>query len=549
MTSDNSNSEKHIGLEKIVDAGRETSSDVSVSLIDANEYAHMNQEDQQLAQMGYKPVFKREFSMFSAFSFAVSISGLFATVATTFSFPLIAGGAASVVWSWIISGAGCMCIALSVAELVSAYPTSGGMYFTCNYVAPKKYVPIISWMDGWMNLLGQIAGIASSDYGAAQMLLAAVSMGSDFSYVPTQGHTVGAMAAILLFHGCINSLSTKALEKITNGYIIFHIGVLLSGSIALLALQDNKHSAEYVFTHVESSSGWTPIGFSFLFGFLSVSWTMTDYDATAHICEEMSHPEIKAPWAISTAMGFTYIVGILFNIVLVFCMGDPAEILNSPVAQPVAQIFYNVLGKGGGIFYAVAAFLIMNFVAITAIHACSRTAWAFARDQMLPFSRFWYKINTVTQTPIHAVWLTTICCILINLIALGSYTTIAAIFNVCAIALDWSYCIPIICKMFGGQFQRGPWHLGRFSLFINAWAVLWTAFVSVIFFMPTIRPVTPENMNYAIVIFAGIGVFATSYWYISGRKFYHGPRANTQILQGTKGRDINKSVDEISVVE
>lgn len=64
------------------------------------------------AEFGYKPVFKREFGYLSTFSFAVSISGLFSTVATTFSYPLYAGGSASAVWCWLISGAGCMCIAV-----------------------------------------------------------------------------------------------------------------------------------------------------------------------------------------------------------------------------------------------------------------------------------------------------------------------------------------------------------------------------------------------------------------------------------------------------
>jgi amino acid transporter len=73
-------------------------------------------------------VFKREFGYLSTFSFAVSISGLFATIATTFYYPLIAGGSSSAVWCWLISGSGCMCIALSVAELVSAYPTRQVMH-------------------------------------------------------------------------------------------------------------------------------------------------------------------------------------------------------------------------------------------------------------------------------------------------------------------------------------------------------------------------------------------------------------------------------------
>ena len=87
-----------------------------------------------------------------------------------------------------------------------------------------------------------------------------------------------------------------------------------------------------------------------------------------------------------------------------YCVGDPATTLASPLGQPVAQIFYNVMGKAGGVFFTVAAFIILNFTGITAIQAGARTVWAFSRDEMLPLSRVWYIINTTTRTPIYAVW-------------------------------------------------------------------------------------------------------------------------------------------------
>jgi amino acid transporter len=183
-----------------------------------------------------------------------------------------------------------MCIALSVAELVSAYPTCGGLYYTVSRLAPKEWVPSISWIVGWMNLLGQVAGVASSEYGSAQILLAAVSIGRDFNWYPTTGITIGVMAALTVMCGLINSLSTYWMEKMTKTYVIFHFGVLIACAIALLVKTDNKHDAHYVFTNIESQSGWAPTGWSFLFGFLSVSWTMTDYDATAHITEEYTLP-------------------------------------------------------------------------------------------------------------------------------------------------------------------------------------------------------------------------------------------------------------------
>ncbi|KAI4144852.1 MAG: hypothetical protein L6R39_004015 [Caloplaca ligustica] len=474
------------------------------------------------AKFGYKPVFKREFGYLSTFSFAVSISGLFSTVATTFSYPLYAGGASSAVWCWLISGAGCNLV-------------------TIEFYARHADSTLIRRITGWLNLLGQIAGLASSEYGAALLLLAAVSMGSDFTYLPTTGTVIGVMAALSVVTGLVNSLSTYWMEKMTKTYVIFHILVLVTCSIALLAKCDNRHNAKYVFTDVNSTSGWTPVGFSWLFGFLSVSWTMTDYDATAHITEEISNPEVKAPWAISMAMLFTYLAGFLFNIVLCFVMGDMASILESPMEQPVAQIFYNVLGKGGGIFFTICAFFIIKFVTFTAMQSLARTVFAFSRDRLLPFSNVWVKINPLTQTPIYAVWISVFWAIAINLIGLGSYAAIAGVFNVTAIALDWSYCIPIFCKMVFGQFEPGPWHMGKFSMFVNGFAILWTFFVTIIFILPTVRPVAGDTMNYAIAFLGAILIFSAIFWYLSGKNFYTGPLIEAEVADNQSGNVKNGS--------
>ena len=176
-------------------------------------------------------------------------------------------------------------------------------------------------------------------------------------------------------------------------------------------------------------------------------------------------------------------------------MGDPVDKINSPIVQPVAQIYYEVTGRGGGIFFTMAAYIILNFGAVSAMQSGYRTIWAYSRDGMLPLSSIWYKMDRHTNTPIHAVWLFVTCCLLLNLVALGSYTAIAAVFNLTAITLDWGYCIPIICKLAYGKFERGPFHLGRVSIIINCWAVLWTLFVTIIYVQPTIRPVTTQNVS------------------------------------------------------
>ena len=125
-----------------------------------------------------------------------------------------------------------------------------------------------------MNLIGQIAGSASSVYGTAQMLLAVVSIATDATYLPTQGHVIAVMAGLTVVHAAINTMSTAWLNRLTRTYAVFHIAVLIAACVALLVMQKEKHTAEYAFTHVEGRTGWNP-GFAFTFASLSVNWAMT----------------------------------------------------------------------------------------------------------------------------------------------------------------------------------------------------------------------------------------------------------------------------------
>lgn len=196
----------------------------------------------------------------------------------------------------------------------------------------------------------------------------------------------------------------------------------------------------------------------------------------------------------------------------------------------ISQIFYNVMGPAPATLFSMAGFVVMNFACIPSIHAGSRTVWAFARDEMLPLSRIWFRLNPRTDTPLPAVWLYVTLCVCVNLIGLGSHVLITAIFNVCAVALNWSYCIPILCKLFFPErFERGPWHMGRASVAINVLAVGWNAFLSVIFMLPTRLPVTADNMNYAFVVLVATFAFSIIYWFAGGRNYYTGPRTRAQL--------------------
>lgn len=137
---------------------------------------------------------------------------------------------------------------------------------------------------GYLNLVGTVAGSASTEYAASQMLLAAISIATNFSYVPTPSHVVGVMVGLTIIHAMINTLPTAWLNRLTSGYVVFHMSVLLGACVTLLvqkAKQDDLNDLKYTFTNFQPSSGWAPPGFAFLFGCLTPAWIMTSCDGTA----------------------------------------------------------------------------------------------------------------------------------------------------------------------------------------------------------------------------------------------------------------------------
>ncbi|KAG8957899.1 hypothetical protein FRC03_009699 [Tulasnella sp. 419] len=236
-------------------------------------------DDAALAELGYKPSFRREFTNLSTISFAFSIMGMCSSIATTFDTPMIYGaGPASTVWCWILGATMCLTLGASIAELVSAFPTAGGLYSASAMLVPHKYRAVVGFSVGWLNLLGQVSGISSTEFGLARMILAAVVIGTDGAFVVTQEKIVGLMVGLLVVHGLLNSLATKYLARMTSGFVFVNVGTTILIIIVLIATtpRSDMHTAKYVFGSdgVFNNTGW-PTGLAFLFGLLSVQWTMT----------------------------------------------------------------------------------------------------------------------------------------------------------------------------------------------------------------------------------------------------------------------------------
>jgi amino acid transporter len=365
------------------------------------------------------------------------------------------------------------------------------------------------------------------------MILAAVVIGKDGDFIITPGLTVGLTAALLVVHGLLNSIPTRWLANLTSSFVFVNVGATIIIIITLLACtgKDQMHPAEYVFGSagvINQTGGW-PDGLAYMLGLLSVQWTMTDYDATAHISEEVRRAAYAATSAIVIAVIGTGLIGWLLNIALVLCSG-PLEDLPGPSGLSFLQIMVLRMGKTGALVLWVPVLATAFFVVQTALQATSRTIFAFSRDRGLPDGKYFSKVTALTSTPLPSVWISTFLCVLPPLLGLASPIASTAIFALTTFALDLSYIIPIACRrIFANHpevhFVPGPFYLGDGILgwAMNLTCIGWTLFVCIILSLPTVLPTTATTMNYCVVLVAGVMALSGLWYAVRARHTYVGP--------------------------
>ena len=138
----------------------------TVDEVPSGGVATLTVDEQQLAELGYKQELNRSWSGFSNFAISFSIISILAGCFTTFYSGWNGGGPAAIAWGWPILACLILCIGLCLSELVSAYPTSGGIYWWASKLGGVK----AGYYTGWLNLVGLLAITASVAYGCATFL-------------------------------------------------------------------------------------------------------------------------------------------------------------------------------------------------------------------------------------------------------------------------------------------------------------------------------------------------------------------------------------------
>lgn len=401
---------------------------------------------------------------FGNFAIALSTICILSGGITSFPVGLSSVGGGAIGLGWPLGCLMALAMALTMAEVASAFPKSGGPYQWAAVLGGNGW----GWVAGCFNLAGLVTALAAVNVGVCQFVVGSMSriLGYAPSSVPPEALGV-AVILMTVSQAFINHWGMRLTSWLTNTSGILIVVVTLGLTAALLTFpvlqgRTPDFSRLLTFGNYSGSAGgnvWPPaenVAWLFALGLLLPAYALTGFDASAQTAEETFEPERNVPRGIVRAVLVSGAAGWLMLSAIVLAAPD----LNAAAAAGDQSFFYVIRlatpdWLHGAIYTGIVA--IQYVCGLATLTAASRLTWAFGRDHGLPCSRYLRRIGT-HHTPSVAIW--TICVVVIVFALFVPYTTIAA---VCAVFLYIAYALPTACGLLthGRWPQTGPWHLGR----------------------------------------------------------------------------------------
>lgn len=508
-------------------------------------------DDELLAEIGYKPELSRKFSTIQVFGIAFSIMGLLPSIASVLG-QSFTTGASSAVWAWFIGGFFILLIGISMSEMASAIPTSGGLYYWTYHYAPDNLRIPLSFLVGNSNTVALTGALCSIDYGFAKELLSIVYIAKDGDFHITDGMTYGVYAACVISHVIIACAASGHIAKLQSFSIYSNLALIVFFIIAILVGTDDKNDASFIFGNINSSMTEWNVGWSWFFqGTEAVIWTIGAFDSCIHMSEEARNSARSVPIGIISSITVCWLLGWIILIVCSVCVNpELSPVVNSASGQPMAELIYDSLGKKWAISFMALIAACQWLMGASTLTAISRQAFAFARDNGLIFSSVVKVVNKKLKVPLRAVIFGGILALIMGLLCLIGSTAANALFTLYISGNYFSWQTPIMLRLYRSfskdpalRFKPGVFYLGDVLSPLVSWiTVLFTNFTIIMVMFPASPNVDKESMNYTVVITCGTWIFSMLYYYFYAYKTFFGPR-------NTLG-DVDKSdEEEINTIE
>jgi len=502
-----------------------------------------------LHRLGYAQQLYREMGGFSNFAISFSIISILTGAIQLFGYGLQFAGPVINTYGWPLVSVFVLCVAASMAELASAYPTAGGLYFWAHRLGGRRW----AWITAWFNMIGQVTITAGIDYAAAQYIVGAVNRLAGTALPTDTAATVTAMAAIMLPQVLINVFGIRLTARLNHFSVYWHIaGVLLIAAL-LIALGRHARPLAFLFQHSQTVrpaelagsfaiGPWSVdslmlrlpgmqalyahggIGLAFVLGLLQAQWTYTGYDASAHVAEETVMARLNSAWGVFLSVAVSAVVGYAMLLVLTLHVPDVAATVDAAHAPAVLYLASVNLPAWAGNLVAIVIGGAMWLCGLSSITSMSRMWFAFARDGGMPGHELIRRIHPRWRTPVWSIVVTCVLALLLTMYA-ALYSVVVAISTT---ALYLAYAFPIYLNLRNKLRRRGeyttsdtaPWSLGRWGIPINCIAVGWVACITVLFSIPP-----NELAGWSIVLLAA-GMAA--YWTIGARHRFRGPQPSSE---------------------
>jgi amino acid transporter len=511
----------------------------------------LTDDEKHLAKLGYSQELNRSWSGFSNFAISFSIISILAGCFTNFGAGFNNGGPISISWSWPILGVFILIIGLTMSELVSAYPTSGGIYWW----AAKLGGPAAGFFTGWLNLIGLVAVTAGVSYGCATFIDLTLSTFSEsFAADYSLTRVFVIFVIVLALVALLNIFSSHLMAIMNNVSVWWHVVGASLIVLILLFVPDQHQSFSYVFTERFNNSGFFDggtgtLGFWFAivpFGFLLTQYTITGFDACAHLSEETESASTAAAKGIWQSILYSVIGGYILLLCVVFAIPDDAS--GNPDnagagAGGVAFIFNSALGQNWAALVLFISASAQFFCATSCMTSASRMTFAFSRDGAIPGSG-WLRRLTAKRVPANAVVMVALVAALVTLPALLEVNlgteeepliipvAFYAVTSIAVIGLYLAFAIPIWLRWrHGDRFEVGHWNNGAKYKWMNLIAVAEILVVSLYLMMPFVPGAVPFSedfewkfVNYAPIVTVGALIILAVWWKVSAKNWFTGPK-------------------------
>jgi amino acid transporter len=481
-----------------------------------------------LRRLGYSQVLDRDMGGFSNFAISFTIISVLAGCLTSYYLAFNNGGPVAITWGWLFVGVFCVLVSMAMGEIASSMPTAGALYFW----ASKLGGPAWGWFTGWFNLVGSIAVTASIQYGSAIFTTALLSLWFP-GLIGTDTVTIFVVFSVIAaLQLGLNLLNVNVLAQLNTLSAWWHMSGVALIVVVLLVVPTEHQSVEFVFTETINNSGFSDNAFWFVFGIglLMAQYTVTGYDASAHMSEETRDASRASARGMVMAVVMSVLFGFVLLVAVTFAVPDVEGVMEAG-GNAVVYIWTEATNEAWAEFMLVIAVGAQLFCGTASVTSASRMMFAFSRDGAVPFHRVWRRVAS-NRAPVNAViaicvssWALMIPTLVNGVLGYTVGTSIAVI------GLYIAFGLPIILRIRAGKrFEPGVWSLGGHYKWISTIAVVWITAVCVLFLLPLSPAGVPfseefswEAMNYAPITVGGALILFGGWYLLTARKWFKGP--------------------------